>query len=55
MPDVPGLSFEDAFTNWVYRTKKHTAENLCLYIMSKNLECICITEQHYNEISENDE
>lgn len=33
---------EDAFTNWMERTKKFTAEDFCAYIKSKKTGYRCI-------------
>lgn len=45
-----GLSFECALENWVYRTKKFTAESLCKYIKKKTPDATAITESQYKEV-----
>jgi hypothetical protein len=55
LPKTRGLSMDDAVTNWVYRTKKYTAKSLCRYIMDKETEFICMTEETYKELTEGGE
>lgn len=42
LPEVHGLSLNDAVINWANRTDKHTAESLCKYINSKGTDHVCI-------------
>lgn len=45
-----GLSFNDALKSWLLFTKEFTAESLCSYIMSKNLELVlAFVEKDYDE------
>lgn len=37
MPEIKGLSFNDALNNWLARTTEYTAESLCKYVKSKNV------------------
>ena len=46
-----GLSFNDAFENWIRRTKEYTAKSLCEYIMSKGKEFVAMTETQYRRLS----
>jgi len=41
LPNIPGLSFNDAVVNWVYRTDDYTAESLSKYINDKDTEHYC--------------
>ncbi len=50
LPNITGLSLQDAVDNWIPRTLEYTAESLCKYIMSKNSGYICITEEQFKEI-----
>jgi len=52
LPDTFGLSFEDAFNSWLYRTRSFTGKSLCKYIMSKNSEYICMTEEQFNRLNQ---
>lgn len=42
LPEVHGLSLNDAVNSWVHRTDKFTAQSFCDYIVSKNTDHICI-------------
>jgi hypothetical protein len=53
LPNVKGLSIEDAVMNWIYRTRKFTAENFCQYIRSKNTGHVCYTQEEYNSMMQN--
>jgi len=43
--DVKGLSFEDALSIWLTRTKRFTATSLCNYINSKGVGFYASTEE----------
>jgi hypothetical protein len=45
-----GMDFNSALYNWLARTKKFKAKNLCEYINSKGF--IAMTEQEYKKLSE---
>ena len=45
LPNVQGLSFDNAFANWYVRTNVFTAKSLCDYIMSKGTGYVCSTKQ----------
>jgi hypothetical protein len=47
LPNVRGLSFDDALNNWLVRTLDYTPESLCKYILSKNTRHIAMTEEHF--------
>ena len=52
MPEIKGISFDDAFNSWLYRTKKYTDKSLIEYIMSKDqYGVIAMTEKVYKSIS----
>lgn len=44
LPNVLGLSLQNAVENWVHRTTIFTAHNLCDYIQGKNTGYICQTK-----------
>lgn len=48
LPEIHGLSINDAVTNWAHRTDKHTAQNLCDYIGSKGTGHICVPSTKKN-------
>lgn len=50
LPELHGLSIEDAVNSWVYRTEEYTAESLVTYITNKDTGFIAITEEEYLEI-----
>ncbi len=55
MPKQFGLSFKNAFNSWFYRTKKHTAQSLCEYVISKNSDTFIMPLDIYNKlVEEND-
>lgn len=37
MPEIKGLSFEDALINWLNRTTEFTVESFCSYVRSKDV------------------
>lgn len=45
-----GFSIEAAVDNWIPRTKKFTAQSLCDYVCSKDVNVVCITEKEYNKL-----
>lgn len=45
-----GMSFNDAFENWIVRTKKYTAKSLCKYIMSKDQSFVAMTEKQFQRL-----
>lgn len=44
LPDTFGLSVENAFDSWLFRTNTYTAASFCKYVMSKQYEYVCMTE-----------
>lgn len=50
LPDVFGLSFDNALDNWIVRTKEYTAESLCQYIMSKQTDHVAMTEEQFERL-----
>lgn len=50
LPEIFGLSFDDAFENWLVRTKEYTAESLCKYVASKKTGYTCITKEEYDKM-----
>lgn len=53
LPNVFGMSINDAFENWVYRTNDYSPDSLCEYIHSKDPYFIALTEEEYNALNEN--
>lgn len=53
MPEIPGLSFNDAMENWLARTSDFTDKSLVSYIMSKNTGYTALTKESYDLILEN--
>lgn len=47
LPNVKGLSMDDAVVNWIYRTHIHTAESLCDYINNKQTGYSCMMESQF--------
>ena len=47
LPNVRGLSFDDALNAWLVRTIDYTPESLCEYIRSKNTGHIAMTEEQF--------
>jgi len=43
-----------AFESWAYRTKEHTAESLCEYIKSKDLQNVALTKSEYQNFNQAD-
>lgn len=37
LPDVRGMSIEDAVVNWLFRTDDYSVESLCDYINDKDI------------------
>lgn len=54
LPEVPGLRIDDALQNWIPRTDTYTAKSFCEYVNSKNTGFICMTEDAYNKIKDED-
>lgn len=50
MPELPGLSFKEAFYNWVYRTKDYTDKSFSDYVKSKNTGHIVLTQEEYDKL-----
>lgn len=51
LPKTFGMNIEGAIDNWLSRTKVYTAQSLCDYILSKNLnEIIAMTESDFNHL-----
>lgn len=42
---------DDALINWTDRTKEYTAKSLCDYILSKDTEFICMSENDFNKLN----
>lgn len=51
LPEIFGLSMENAVNSWVVRTKVYTADSLCKYIMSKSSKYVSMTEKQFKRIS----
>ena len=51
LPNIKGLSFDDALENWVYRTNKYTSKSLCEYIMNKNTGYMCMTLSKWERLN----
>lgn len=51
MPEVRGLSFNDALHNWIPRTDDYTAQSLVDYINSKETGVIVMTEEEYDKLN----
>lgn len=51
MPETPGLSFDDAFNNWVHRTTEHTSESFVAYVRSKHTGCMIMTVDKFNTLN----
>jgi len=53
LPDVHGMSFNNAVDSWLHRTDVFTPESLCKYIMDKSdkfgLEQVCMTEKEFKK------
>lgn len=49
LPDF-GLDIQAALTNWLARTKVFTVDNFCAYIMSKGVNIIAMSEEHFNSL-----
>jgi hypothetical protein len=49
LPNVRGLSFDDALNNWLVRALDYTPESLCKYILSKNTGHIAMTEDQFEK------
>lgn len=48
-----GLSIESALDNWLARTKKFTSNNFCKYVMSKDVQIVCMSEGDFNRLNSN--
>ena len=54
LPETSGMNIEGAIDNWTARTKVFTAQSLCDYILSKDIDGIfAITERTYNQLKKN--
>lgn len=49
MPEIFGLSINDAFENWLVRTDDYTPESFKAYIDSKNIGATVYTEKQYKQ------
>jgi hypothetical protein len=54
LPEIFGLHFEGALTNWLVRTDTFTAKSLCKYINQKQDEYVCMTIKTWNRLNKND-
>jgi len=50
LPEINGLSLNDAVINWSARTTKYTAFSLARYIMNKHTEYVAMTEYQYRKL-----
>ena len=50
MDDVRGISFEDALSNWMFRTNSFTPEGLCDYVRAKDPLATIFTEKEWETI-----
>lgn len=51
LPETFGMNFEGALDNWLSRTKEYTAQSLCDYILSKEIdEIFAMTESEFNHL-----
>lgn len=50
LPEIKGLSLDDALQNWLVRTNKFTAGSLCAYIRKKNTEYKIYTENEWKDL-----
>ena len=46
-----GLSIESAFDNWVYRTKKYSVKSFCKYVMSKDVQIVCMDKITWDRLN----
>jgi hypothetical protein len=54
LPEIPGMSFEDAVNNWAHRTSDLTAESLCTYINEKDTDHAAMTREQYDNLNESE-
>lgn len=47
LPEISGLSIEDAVNSWVARTDDYSAASLAKYINSKDTEFMAVSLNHY--------
>lgn len=50
LPEVHGMSIEDALDNWLARTEEFTAKSLADYVNSKNTGSLIMTEEEYKKL-----
>ncbi len=50
LPQIEGLSIDDAFASWSLRTFNYTAKSLCAYIKSKDPTLIAIPAEEFKDI-----
>ncbi len=52
LPEIFGMSLQNAVDNWIFRTEQYTAESLCDYINSKShmTNNYAYTEKQYQEL-----
>jgi hypothetical protein len=51
LPDTFGLSIENAFDSWLFRTSNYTPGAFCRYVMSKQDEYVCMTEKTFKRLN----
>ena len=51
LPDTNGLSIENAFDNWLFRTSNYTSSAFCKYVMSKADHFVCMTEKTFKRLN----
>ncbi len=49
LPETHGLSINDAFQNWIVRTKNYNEKSFVDYVLSKNTGYICMTNKQYKD------
>lgn len=54
LPEVKGLSIQDAFQNWLVRTNKYTAKSFTHYIKLKQTEYLAYIEEEWNKLKNGD-
>ncbi len=52
LPDIKGLSIEDAFENWMARTHRYSEKSFVSYINSKCKGYKAYTEEEYKNLQQ---
>jgi hypothetical protein len=51
LPNVFGVSINDALDCWIHRTKNYSARSFCEYILSKDSSLVAMTESQFKRLN----